>query len=191
MTGNQITNRWLPWAPWDLRLTRQTCHRPLCRGNEAMNKRWAWEAPAADRLRCDLLNPNRCRHLEGIVGWGLARGWQDGGGNEVYAEPTESGKRKGKWDYWSSGVLDPTQSKLQAQQQTQPLSISASKEYLPSTVWLDLPGLVKHAFCERCVSGFLFFPFLLLLLLLLLLNIFLLTPHTLYHCNSDTEEIKK
>lgn len=61
-----------------------------------MNKRWAWEAPAADRLRCDLLNPNRCRHLEGIVGWGLARGWQGGGGNEVHAEPTESGKRKGK-----------------------------------------------------------------------------------------------
>lgn len=65
----------------------------------------------------------------------------------MYAEPTESKGRKGKGDYWSSGVLEPTQSKLQAQQQTQPLGISVSKRYLPSAVWLDLPDLVKHAFC--------------------------------------------
>lgn len=77
----------------------------------------------------------------------MARGRQGCRGKEVYTEPTESRTRKGKWDYWSSGVLDPTQSKLQAQQQTQPLSITVSKEYLPSAIWLDLPALVKYAFC--------------------------------------------
>lgn len=67
--------------------------------------------------------------------------------SELHIEPTESRKRKGKWDYWSSGVLDPMQSKLQAQQQTQPLSLTVSKEYLPSAVQLELPDLVKYAFC--------------------------------------------
>lgn len=97
----------------------------------------------------------------------MARGRQGCRGKEVYTEPAESRKRKGKWDYWSSGVFDPTQSKLQAQQQTQPLSITVFKEYLPSAVWLDLPDLVKYAFSKCCVSDFLFSSFLLLLLLFL------------------------